>query len=65
MRVKYKKPESISGKFTVHLPAEIVSDISVICRIKDIPITRYVNDTLKKALETDFRKLKEATQRYE
>lgn len=59
MRVKYKKPESKSGMFTVHLPADIVSDISVICRIKDIPITRYVNDTLKKALETDFTKLRE------
>ena len=65
MRVRYKKPESQNGKFTVHIPEDIVEDIAVICRIKDIPITRYVNDTLRKALETDFAKLKEAAQRYE
>ena len=65
LRVKYKKPASKSGRLTVHLPADIVSDISVICRIKDIPMTRYVNDTLKNALIADFRKLKEAAQRYE
>lgn len=65
LRVKYKKPESKSGKFTVHLPPDIVDDISVICRIKDITITQYVNDTLKKSLVTDFAKLKEASQKYE
>ena len=62
MRVRYKKPASKSGRLTVHLPADIVSDISVICRIKDIPITRYVNDTLRKALETDLTKLREAAE---
>ena len=65
MKRKYKKPKIKSGKFTVHLPSDIVDDISVICRIKDITITQYVNDTLKKALTTDFTKLKEVSQRYE
>ena len=65
MEMKYKKPKSKSGKFTVHLPTDIDDDISLICRIKDIPITKYVYETLKKTASEDFAKLKEAVKQYE
>ena len=57
MEMKYKKTKSKSGKFTVHLPTDIVDDISLICRIKDIPITKYVYETLKKNSSRRFCKI--------